>query len=168
MTETERIADQLRRAFHGEAWSGPSVKEVLNGVTAEMAARRPLQDVHSIWELVHHITAWVEIVEKRVQAQTVTVTDEVNFPPVIDRTENAWAASLRRMEEAEAALRKTVLELPQSRLDEPGIPGGDSVYILLHGAVQHSLYHAGQIILLKRFWTTLKAPPGVKDQSSSN
>jgi len=42
-------------------------------------------------------------------------------------------------------------------LDEITPPHGDSVYILLHGAVQHSLYHAGQIILLKRFWTTLLA-----------
>jgi hypothetical protein len=27
-----------------------------------------------------------------------------------------------------------------------------SVYVLLHGLVQHNLYHAGQIALLKRAW----------------
>ena len=44
MNEIERIVDQLRRAFEGDAWSGPSVLELLAGVAAEQAAakrRRP-------------------------------------------------------------------------------------------------------------------------------
>ena len=134
------------------------MREVLEGVTAEMAAKRPLPDVHSIWELVHHITAWVDIVRRRVDGEVVTVTDELNFPPVTDKTES-WQESLRQMDVAESALRRTILRIPESRLDEPGIPGGDSVYILLQGAVQHSLYHAGQIILLRRFWTMLLKTP---------
>jgi uncharacterized damage-inducible protein DinB len=155
MRESERIADQLKRAFDGDAWSGPSVRDVLNGVTAEMAFKRPLQDVHSIWELVHHITAWVDIVRRRVEGENFAVVEDINFPPVKDRTETAWSESLRQMEQAVDALQNTILKLQESRLDEITLPHGDSVYILLHGAVQHSLYHAGQIILLKRFWTTL-------------
>ena len=34
MSETARIADQLRRAFSGEAWHGDSLLEILNGVAA--------------------------------------------------------------------------------------------------------------------------------------
>ena len=159
MKETERIADQLRRAFHGDAWSGPSVKDVLEGVTAEMGARRVLPEAHSIWELVHHITAWMDIVRRRAEGETVEVTEDVNFPPVRDRSEAAWQESLKQMEAAEAALRNTILGISESRLEEPAVPGGDAVYILFHGAVQHSLYHAGQIILLKRFVTTLPKTP---------
>jgi hypothetical protein len=77
----------------------------------------------------------------------------------MDRTENAWQESRTRMMAAESDLRAAILRISESRLDEPGIPGGDSVYILLQGAVQHSLYHAGQIILLKRFWTALLKTP---------
>src|SRR5260370_35154146 len=58
MTESERILDQLKRAYEGGAWHGPSVREVLNGVTARQAQARPLQNAHSIWELVHHIAVW--------------------------------------------------------------------------------------------------------------
>ena len=32
MTEIERIIDQLNRAFVGEAWHGPGVIEILDGV----------------------------------------------------------------------------------------------------------------------------------------
>ena len=58
MTETERIRDQLRRAFEGDAWHGPGVLELLENVTASQAAARPIAGAHSIWELVVHIQAW--------------------------------------------------------------------------------------------------------------
>ena len=150
MSETQRIEDQLKRAFYGEAWHGPSVKEALEGVTPEIAVQRPLEGVHSIWELVGHITTWVDVVRRRALGQTETVTDEMNFPPVTDAGEAAWKEAIRRMESAETELRKTILQLPESRLDEPAVQNGPTVYILLHGAVQHSLYHAGQIVLLKK------------------
>ena len=35
MSETARIADQLRRAFYGGAWHGDSLFEILTGVTAD-------------------------------------------------------------------------------------------------------------------------------------
>ena len=78
------------------------------------------------------------------------MTEDVNFPPVKDTKERAWKESIRRMEQAEEELRKTILRTPEARLEEPGIAGGASVYVLFHGAIQHSLYHAGQIMLLKK------------------
>jgi hypothetical protein len=36
------------------------------------------------------------------------------------------------------------------RLDEPIIAGMSSIYVTLHGVVQHHLYHAGQIAMLKK------------------
>ena|SRR5688572_6373361 len=150
LKETERIEDQLKRAFHGEAWHGPSVKEAVAGVSPEAAAQRPVKEAHSIWELVHHITAWVDIVRRRVQGEVFDVTDDMNFPPVTDTAQTAWQESLRRMEAAETELRRIILGLPESRLDQPALEGSPTVYILLHGAIQHSLYHAGQIVLLKK------------------
>src|SRR5262249_15542282 len=132
----------------------------LEGVTAEMALQQAIPDAHSIWELVHHITAWVNIVRRRAVGENVDVTQDLNFPPVNDTSEGGWQESLKHMQEAESALRTSILSLPESRLDEQVAPTGDSVYVLLHGAVQHSLYHAGQIILMKRLLTTLSKTHG--------
>jgi hypothetical protein len=150
MKETERIAEQLRLAFYGKAWSGPAVMETVEGVTAAVAARKNIPDVHSIWELVHHITAWTDIVRRRALGEHVEVTPEINFPPVSGSDEADWKRSLQEMRKAEEELRKTILQLSESRLDEPGVKGAHSVYVLLHGAIQHSLYHAGQIMLLRK------------------
>ena len=37
-SEAARIADQLRRAFYGEAWHGGSLFEILEGVTVAQAS----------------------------------------------------------------------------------------------------------------------------------
>jgi hypothetical protein len=41
-------------------------------------------------------------------------------------------------------------QLDDARLDEPIVPGFTTVYLQLHGTVQHDLYHGGQIMLLAR------------------
>ena len=57
MSETARLADQIRRAFDGEAWHGDSLMEILAGANAKTAAAKPVPNAHSIWELWLHIAA---------------------------------------------------------------------------------------------------------------
>ena len=40
--------------------------------------------------------------------------------------------------------------IPESSLDAPVVPGFSSLYVTLHGLVQHNLYHAGQIAILRK------------------
>lgn len=56
--------DELRRSYHGDAWHGPALGEVLANATAAEAAQRPF-DVHGIWEITLHATAWIEEVTRR-------------------------------------------------------------------------------------------------------
>ena len=55
-TELERLEEQLRLSFEGEAWHGPSVLEALDDVTADVASAHPIDGAHSIWERVLHLT----------------------------------------------------------------------------------------------------------------
>jgi uncharacterized damage-inducible protein DinB len=152
-TEAVRIADQLRRAFNGDAWHGDSVFEILQGVTAEQAAARPIAGAHTIWELVLHIRAWDGAVLRRLGGIAVELTDAENFSPVADTSENAWRKTLADVRRVHQELVGAVAALPDSRLDEmvPGKEGAHyTFYYMLHGVVQHELYHAGQIAILKK------------------
>ena len=151
MTETARIADQLRHAFEGGAWHGPSVLELLADVDAATAAAHPLPDVHSIWELVLHIAAWDDAVNRRiVTRKAVKLTDAQNFPPVKDKSRVAWNEALAGLEKTHVGLARTVAALPDARLTER-VPGKSyNLYFMLHGVTQHELYHAGQIAILKK------------------
>jgi uncharacterized damage-inducible protein DinB len=153
MSEATRIADQLRRAFAGEAWHGDSVFEILNGVTAAQAAAHPIKNAHSVWELALHIAAWDGAVLRRMGGVAVTLSDAENFPTVKDASDAAWREALAQVRRVHEDLVKTVSALPDSRLDEvvPGKEGAHyTFYYMLHGVAQHELYHAGQIALLKK------------------
>jgi uncharacterized damage-inducible protein DinB len=150
MSEGEQIADQLRRAMEGEAWHGPALRELLNGVSAPMAIAKPVPGVHSIWEILLHVTAWTEAVRRRLQGERAQLTPEEDWPAIGDTGAAAWSTTLNRLAQAHQRLLHELGQLPPDRLEEPIVQGMSSVYVTLHGLVQHHLYHAGQIAVLKK------------------
>jgi len=151
MTEIRRILDQMDRAFDGDAWHGPPLKSLLDGLTAEDASTHPIENAHSIWELVYHITAWNTVVNEELLGAVVEVTPELDWPPVWEVTEVEWKRTVQNLVDARRRLRKTVESLRDDQLDEkPRKRTENSRYVMLHGVVQHDLYHAGQIAILKK------------------
>jgi uncharacterized damage-inducible protein DinB len=153
MSETARLADQIRRAFDGEAWHGDSVVEILHGIDAVIAAAHPIKSAHRIWELVLHIAAWDAAVLKRTGGKAVQLRDEQNFPPVKDMSEAAWRQAIEHVKRTHNQLVQAVASFPDARLGEQ-VPGKSESYYnyfyMFSGIVQHELYHAGQIALLKK------------------
>jgi len=148
--EVRRIEDQLKRAFEGPAWHGPSVLETLGRVTAARAAARPIRSAHTIWEIALHIAVWEDVVRRRIGGEAVSLTSEQDWPPVKKTGAAAWKGALASLRRGHRALRDAVARLPESRLAEKVGSRGTAVYVLLHGAIQHDLYHAGQIAILKK------------------
>jgi uncharacterized damage-inducible protein DinB len=151
MDEVERIAEQLRRAFEGEAWHGPSVHELLASTTRGQAAKRPIPGAHTIWEIVLHISVWESVVRRRLLGESITdLAPEQDWPPVGDVSEPAWRKTLEELEQGHLQMRQAITQVTDQRLGET-VPGkAYTVYIMLHGIIQHDLYHAGQISLLKK------------------
>ena len=153
-SESALIADQLRRAFEGDAWHGPALLELLQDVNAGTAAANPLADAHSIWELVLHIAAWDGAALRRIAGEKIQLTGVANFPVVPKPTEAAWRKAVTQVKQTHDVLVKTVAKLPESRLRER-VPGKKYDFgHMLHGVAQHELYHAGQIAILKKMSMT--------------
>ena len=154
MSETARIADQFRRAFHGEAWHGPSVMALLEGVTAEQASARPIPGAHTIWELTQHIRAWEGACLRRLNGDPAQLPDSEDWSDVNVHSEASWERTKQNLVETHNQLLQALASLDDSRLDQPIINdpqiNSSSVYVTLHGGVQHDLYHAGQIAILKK------------------
>ena len=150
MNEVQRIADQLKLAFEGNAWHGPGVMEVLNDVTAEQAMSRPFAAAHTIWELALHIGAWEGACLKRLQGERAELTDAEDWPSIPDTSDDAWQQLKTKLQLGNLELRNAVQAIDPQRLDEPIVPGMPSVYVTVQGVVQHDLYHAGQIAILKK------------------
>ncbi|HLH07294.1 MAG TPA: DinB family protein [Terriglobales bacterium] len=150
MTEVERIADQIRRAFEGDAWHGPSLMELLPAVNSMVANAHPVNNAHSIWEIVNHLTAWKGAVLQRMNGHAIELIGEQDWPTVRNSTEEAWQMTLRDLQAAQKKLYDAVLSLPESRLNEQ-VPNRDhNMRYMLLGVAQHELYHAGQIAVLRK------------------
>ena len=153
MTESQRIADQLRRAFDGEAWHGPSVLELLKDVDAHQASRHPAKNLHNIWEIVRHINVWDNAALVRMAGKVTQPTGDDDWPPVTDTGKEAWKKTVADLTRTHNELVKQVEALPEKHLKEQ-VPGKKqdfyNFYYMLHGIAQHELYHAGQIAILKK------------------
>jgi uncharacterized damage-inducible protein DinB len=159
MSEIKRIVDQMDRAMNGEAWHGPHLEELLQDVSAQQAAAHPVARAHSIWELVNHIGAWNAILAQRAAGKAVTVTPEQDWPPVTNTSAQSWKRALDQMRASRAQLRGAVEKLTDAQLDDLAPEKDHSLYVMLHGGVQHDLYHAGQIAVLKK-GAAIKAQSG--------
>lgn len=143
-------AAHLHDVHEGPAWHGPSLKEALAGVDAALAARRPPSGGHSIWDLAAHVGVWADVCRRRLQGEVIAgLTAAEDFPPAGSGGE-AWRTLLADLDRRTEALRAAILAFPASRLEEI-VPAKDYTFAtMIQGAADHTVYHAGQIALLKR------------------
>ena len=128
--------------------------ELLEDIDAATAAAKPLPNVHSIWELVLHIAAWDGAIQRRLSGEKLQLTGDQNFPKAPQATEAAWRKAVAQAKRSHDVLVGVVASLPDERLSDR-VPGKRYDFRhMLHGLLQHELYHAGQIAILK------KARPG--------
>jgi uncharacterized damage-inducible protein DinB len=154
MAELSLLIDELKSIHDGDAWHGPSLKEALAGLTAEQAAERPVPGAHSIWELALHIAAWKGVWARRLEGDPISEPEEGDFPAVTKTDDKSWADALARLDGAQQKLLGAASELTDSALKQK-VAGADyTVDYLLRGAVRHSVYHAGQISLLKKAFSS--------------
>jgi uncharacterized damage-inducible protein DinB len=150
LNEVKFVMDQLRTTFSGDSWHGPSVMKTLEGVDAEQAAARPLGERHTIWELVDHMTFWLEEAQKALKAKTIPQPGTLMNWPRMGSGEEQWRESVRRLEAAVNMLLDELATWNTKDLEKT-VGGADYSYRqMLHGVVHHNLYHAGQIAILKR------------------
>jgi hypothetical protein len=161
--EVNRLEEQLRRALEGEAWHGPSVLELLAGLSVAQAASHPIPGAHSIWELVLHLRSDYDLVLRRLAGDGRQLTAAEDWPACPASTEENWQQTVQELKLLNKKLRQAVRNFPDERLDDSLVPEVPyTAYTQFIGVTQHNLYHAGQIALLKRALaaTTLRNEEG--------
>jgi DinB family. len=151
-TEADRIADQLTRSYsgdaRGDAWFGLALRPLLRKIAPTGAAWRPLRNRHNIWELVLHLIANIDFVLARLDEQKLELTTETHWPKPAAPTPAAWKDALSALDARYEKLLEQVRALDDDQLAERVAGRPYSVYVMLHGIIQHNVYHAGQIALL--------------------
>jgi uncharacterized damage-inducible protein DinB len=147
MRSIERLLEQLNAAYGGPAWHGPALRELLDGVTEEDARAHPVKGAHSILELVAHATVWMDAVARLLRGDGRRPTAEEDWA---DLSKTSLAAVMEELEAAEGRLCDAVARLREEDLDHQPPGTRFTIYGFVNAAIDHNLYHAGQIALLKR------------------
>jgi uncharacterized damage-inducible protein DinB len=149
-SEAAALVHELETLAKGDNWHGPALAELLDSVSADAAAARPIAGAHTIWELVLHVTAWTDVFRRRLEGTAVEEPEAGDFPAPPPPTAGAWLLARQALFEAHAALAARVARLSAAELASP-IPGRPfDARFQVRAAIRHSVYHSGQIGLLRK------------------
>jgi uncharacterized damage-inducible protein DinB len=149
-TDGAELAHEVETLAEGDPWHGPPLAEVLDGVTAEAASARPLAGAHTIWELVLHITAWNDVMRRRLEGTAVEEPEAGDFPAPPAPTAAAWAQAKDALFAEHRKLAAVVARLSAGDLRRP-VPGRSyDTFFQVRSAIRHTVYHTGQIGLLRK------------------
>lgn len=154
-TEAARAADLLARILDGEPWHADNLTTLLGDVTATEAGTRAAPGTHTIIELVLHMTGWAAEVRARLTGAPAGTPAAGDWPDPGDVTPARWNAAREALYAAHRQLRDTIASLGDDVLarpvrDERGDGSGATGYQTAHGIQHHSVYHAGQIAIVKK------------------
>lgn len=116
--DMDRILEQMERAFDGDAWHGPSVREALRGVRSHYASERLIAGAHTIWEIVLHLEGWKKEVTRRLEGAPAGIPEKGDWPEVVDTSDSAWQGARQRLAAAHAKLLDAVQKFSTNRLDD--------------------------------------------------
>jgi len=152
-TDSAGAAALLEEAFRGPAWHGPSLTNVLRGVTPAEALWRPAPGRNTIWELLLH-TAYTKHV---VLGRLVGRTDR--FARALPRA--WWPATPAPADDAAWRRDRALLDTSHRALVD-AVRGASPAALArgakrplieqLAGAALHDTYHGGQIGLLRKLY----------------
>jgi hypothetical protein len=157
--EIDLLLEMIDQAFDHTAWHGTNLRGSLRGLTPDQAFWRPAPGRHNIWEVMIHAAYWKYAVRRRLLGEkrgTFPLKGSNWFPSPEDATGDAWRGALRLLEQTHRDLRKAVAVFPPAQLCSRTARKKFTNAALIYGIASHDIYHAGQIQLLKRFYSTRK------------
>lgn len=150
MNLSKQIAKQLRSLYFGKNWTAVSYKEVLENISW-VQANKKVGDFNSILTLVHHTMYYMKVQLPVMNGGELVASDKESFihPPI--RSEQEWQDLLKEMYALVETYATKIESLPEHIFDKPMADEKyGNYYRNLHGVIEHSHYHLGQIVLLKR------------------
>lgn len=147
---SQQVAKHFREVFFGGNWTVSNFKDQLSGVSWTQATTKH-SDLNTIATLTYHIGYYVSVALKVYQGEELNSKDELSFThPTIESQED-WEAMVKEILDNAEKLAGSIEQLPDDQLSEDFTdPKYGSYYRNMHGIIEHTYYHLGQIALLKK------------------
>ncbi|MGI9547775.1 MAG: DinB family protein [Flavobacteriaceae bacterium] len=150
MNHSKQLAKNFRDLHFGPNFVGSSLKEALEGVDWEQATTR-VRELNTIAMLVFHINYYVSAVIKVLKGGPLDAHDKYSYDMPDLRSEADWQKMLDKTWSEAEEFTSLVEKLSEEQLKElmADEKYGNWFRNLL-GVQEHSYYHLGQIVLIKK------------------
>ena len=152
MTLSIQIARHFREVFFGGNWTSVNLKDTMEDISLKQAVFKQ-NDLNTIATLVFHINYYVTIVARVLEGGPLEGNDKLSFDAPAFSSEKEWKDYLDNCWTQADRLASLIEELPEEKSWEnfAGEKYGN-YYRNLSGIIEHSHYHLGQIVLLKKMF----------------
>ncbi len=150
MSLTGQIAKHIREIHFGGNWTSVNLRDSLANVSWEKATLQ-VSSCNTIAALVYHINYYVSAVLKVLEGELLDAHDKYSFdcPPI--NSQEDWENLVDKTFTDAEKFTMLVEELPDTRLEEIFCDEKyGNYYRNIHGIIEHTHYHLGQIVLIKK------------------
>jgi uncharacterized damage-inducible protein DinB len=150
MNSAQQLSKHLREVFFGGNWTSVNLKDTLENTDWQLATKK-VDSLNTIAALVFHIGYYIDAVLKVLEGEALTAKDKYSFDLPSIQSQADWENLLNKtLSDAErfAALAE---QLPEAKLQEIFVDEKyGNYYHNLLGIIEHTHYHLGQIVLIKK------------------
>jgi hypothetical protein len=150
MNVVAHIAKHFREVHFGGNWTWSNLNDTLEGVTWEEATTK-VHSFNTIATLVYHTNYYVDAVLKVFKGEVLSSNDKFSFshPPI--NSQEDWDRMLNKVWDDAREFADLLEQMPDSKLWENIADEKYGIYYRnLHGIIEHTHYHLGQIALIKK------------------
>lgn len=147
--DMSHIVKTQKNVIGGENWYGENFKNKIDGLTEAQAFERPVARVHTVAELISHITVWKDSIIGKLKGQPTGLTMESpeNWKDNELLKQEGWERLKREFYESAETLVGLLEKRDDAFLEETYNGNGHDWRGLLEGLIQHDIYHLGQIAI---------------------
>lgn len=150
MTSAKQIAKHFREVYFGSNWTAVNLKDTLADVTWQQAITK-VHNLNTIAALVFHINYYVTPVLKVLQGGSLNASDKFSFDLQPITTVDDWQKLVTKALTEAELFAAQVETLDDNKLFEDfEDPKYGNYFRNLIGIIEHTHYHLGQIILIKK------------------
>lgn len=150
MELTKQIAKHFREVHNGGNWTAVSLKDALDGITWEQATTK-VHNLNTIAMLVFHINYYISAVLKVFRGEPLNAHDKYSFAVSPIHSADDWNKLIKKAFDEAELLAAEIEKMDEAKLFENlADPKYGNYYRNIHGIIEHTHYHTGQISLIKK------------------
>ena len=152
------LVAQFSALYDGQPWYGDSLCLTLETITPAKAYWQPVDGAHSIAQITSHMIYWRQSLIKKLNGDldsNPSMESEENWKTNELLKKAGWRSLLNSLAESQAQLLTLLAKQKDSILKKKYSEKG-TFQDIIHGVLQHDLYHTGQLAYLKNIYHTKK------------